>query len=325
MLSCSTRGLASLIWEKGECMLRSKIPKYLILSLSMLWILACSSTDSQIREGGTDSSHISDCRSNYRREGGLISSPIYKTWMKYDQFDLKKGFDLALKTLQSQGDRIVSINRVSGTIVAEMILGGEKKRTYPATVKFVEEKASLFIHLRLEGTWGRSVPPDLCSFYDEFGRLMKRASPAQKTQSIAPSLPKPPEQEITSPPPPVPSPPQPVAALPPPPPSVSTASPIPPVSPTSLSRGTVIWVEVNLRDGPSLNSKIIGKVFKGSPLEVYEEKNGWLRVRLENERDGWMSKRAVSENPKIPPSPGGPTRPANSLKPQTPSRLPGPM
>jgi hypothetical protein len=37
------------------------------------------------------------------KEGGLISRPVYKTWVKYDHLDFKKGFDLAIKTLQSQG------------------------------------------------------------------------------------------------------------------------------------------------------------------------------------------------------------------------------
>ena len=299
----------------------------------MLWILACSPTDSQIRKEETGSSHIRDCQSHYTREGGLISSPIYKTWMKYDQFDRKKGLDLALESLQSQGYRIISIDRVSASIVAEMILGKEKKRTYPATVKIVEEKGSLFVHLRLEGAWGRSAPTDLCSFYDGFGTLMRRASLAQKSQTLSPSLPKPPEEEKASPSPPAPtsplspppSPPKPVVALPPSPPSVSTASVSPPVSPTSLSRRAVIWIEVNLRDGPSLNSKIIGKVFKGSPLEIYEEKKGWLRVHLQNGREGWVSKKAVSEDSKMPWFPTDPSRPANSPKPQTPSKLRGPM
>ena len=36
-------------------------------------------------------------------EGGLISRPVYKTWVKYDHLEFKKGFDLAVKTLQSKG------------------------------------------------------------------------------------------------------------------------------------------------------------------------------------------------------------------------------
>ncbi len=67
---------------------RSKIPKCFILCLSMVWIFACSPTDSQIKKEETDFSHIRDCENHYRRQGDLISSPIYETWMKYDQCGL---------------------------------------------------------------------------------------------------------------------------------------------------------------------------------------------------------------------------------------------
>ncbi len=190
-------------------MLRAKIPKSFILCFSMVWIFACSPTDSQIKKEDTDSSHMRDCQNHYKSEGGLISSPIYETWMKYDQCDLKKGLDLALKTLQSQGHRIVSVDRVSGSIIAEMLLGKEKKKAYPTSIKIVEEKGSLFVHLRLEGAWGRSAPTDLCSFYDGFGMLLKRASLPQKSQPPSSSPSKSPREEKASPSPsvPVPTPP----------------------------------------------------------------------------------------------------------------------
>ncbi|MGZ3524148.1 MAG: hypothetical protein ACXU9L_05095 [Thermodesulfobacteriota bacterium] len=71
--------------------------------LSALCIFACSEIGIQSKKEGTPTGPISDCQKNCTGEGGLITRPIYKTWVKYDHLDLKNGFDLAVKTLQSQG------------------------------------------------------------------------------------------------------------------------------------------------------------------------------------------------------------------------------
>lgn len=91
-------------------------------------------------------------------------------------------------------------------------------------------------------------------------------------------------------------------------PSISEPSkPIPPsqplISPTpSLRTTTVVWEAVNLREGPGLNYKVIGSVKKGTPLSVLEDKGSWLRVRLEDGKEAWVSKAATSDAPKPPPA-----------------------
>ncbi len=97
------RNIRTSFIKKGELMLLLKIPKYFILSFSALLILACSLEDIQRKKEETISSQIPDCQKHYTKEGGLVSSPIYKTWVRYDQLDFKKGFDLAVKALQSHG------------------------------------------------------------------------------------------------------------------------------------------------------------------------------------------------------------------------------
>jgi uncharacterized protein YgiM (DUF1202 family) len=59
---------------------------------------------------------------------------------------------------------------------------------------------------------------------------------------------------------------------------------------------------VNLRQGPSMDSKIINVLKKGTKLTVLEEKAGWLRVRLEDGTEGWVAKSMTSEGtqPKSP-------------------------
>jgi hypothetical protein len=82
--------------------LKPNLRNYLLL-LSALSFLACSHLGIQSKKEGTIPAPIPDCQRNCTMEGGLISRPVYKTWVKYDHLELKKGFELAVKTLQSQG------------------------------------------------------------------------------------------------------------------------------------------------------------------------------------------------------------------------------
>ena len=83
-------------------MLAPNLRNYLLL-LSALWAFACSHASIQSNKERTISAPIPDCQRNRTREGGVISRPVYKTWVKYDHLDFKKGFEFAVKTLQSQG------------------------------------------------------------------------------------------------------------------------------------------------------------------------------------------------------------------------------
>lgn len=103
---------------------------------------------------------------------------------------------------------------------------------------------------------------------------------------------------------------------PPPPPASPTASEPPPVIPPTkplppqtvpLRTIKIVWDSVNLREGPGLNFKVIGNVKKGTPLSILEEKGSWIKVRMEDGSEAWVSKAATSEAPK--PSPVGPSKP----------------
>ncbi len=88
----------------------------------------------------------------------------------------------------------------------------------------------------------------------------------------------------------------------PPPPSPSPSKP-PEVSQPPAARTTEIALAfVNLRQGPSMDSKILTVLKKGTKLTVLEEKAGWLRVRLEDGKEGWVGKSMTSEGtqPKSP-------------------------
>jgi uncharacterized protein YgiM (DUF1202 family) len=50
-----------------------------------------------------------------------------------------------------------------------------------------------------------------------------------------------------------------------------------------------------------MNYKVIGNAKKGTSLKILEIKGDWLRVRLEDGSEAWVSKLATSEAPKPPP------------------------
>ena len=86
--------------------------------------------------------------------------------------------------------------------------------------------------------------------------------------------------------------------------------PVPPPLPTTQ----VVWDSVNLRKGPGTSYKIVGNVKKGTSLKILEVNGDWLRVRLEDGSNAWVSKLATSEAPKSSSSPSPPP-PTTSIQP----------
>jgi len=78
---------------------------------------------------------------------------------------------------------------------------------------------------------------------------------------------------------------------------------IAPAQPSSKPQGGelrivyVKWPTVSLREGPGLNFKSLVEVQKGTQLSVLENKGQWLRVGLEDGREGWIGQATVSEAP----------------------------
>ncbi len=92
-------------------------------------------------------------------------------------------------------------------------------------------------------------------------------------------------------------------------PTTGTASPsapppkTPEVSqPAAQRTAEIVPSFVNLRQGPSMDSRIIKVLKKGTQLTVLQEKAGWLRVQLEDGPEGWVAKAMTSEGVK-PKSP----------------------
>jgi len=187
-------------------------------------------------------------------------------------------------------------------ISTQMILETEQREGYPATVKIEEEGSSLIVQISLKATWGRFTSPNLCSFYDEFEKNIKQASLRAQIKQPVLSSQKVSEGVKESP-------------LPPPCPTPSSSPPpaAPKMSPPILPQGRVVWVYVNLREGAGIQYKIIGKAYMKNSFGILAENPGWLRVRLENGTEGWMSKKAVTLDSSMISSPQSfPTSPPDS-------------
>jgi len=195
-----------------------------------------------------------------------------------------------------------------------MFFETEQAEGYPATIKIVKEESSLVVHASLKATWGTFASPDLCRFYDEFGKNLKQASIRTETKQPILSSKKLPDGVIES-------------NLPSPSPPLSSSLPpvgTPKISLASLSRGKVIWAYVNLREGPGIQFKIIGRAYMKNTFEMFAENSGWLRVRLENGTVGWMSKKAT-ESLMTPSSQSPSASSDDSAKIRSSSKQPCPM
>ena len=130
-----------------------------------------------------------------------------------------------------------------------------------------------------------------------------KPTPAEQTTTEQPKKEEPAEKP--------PSKPETVSPAKPSPPPSPPPSPTPKVTPKPPLRVTkVVWTAVNLRQGPGMNYKIIGNAKKGMTLAILEVKGDWLRVRLEDGSEAWVSKAATSEAPQPPPATATPTTPS---------------
>lgn len=312
----------NLLFKRGTMKLKFLLRIYLLLFLLSTFIFACSQVVVRSQKEISEPPSIPDCQKNYIKGGNWLFGRVYKTWVKYDNLDFGKGFDAVVMIIQGKGNRIIYTDQESGTISAEMVFGAQEKITYPVDIKIVKEKTSLIIHLSSEFLNGDSDPAKFCSFYDEFETFVKGLPPAPKPKRTKISPQRPPEANKVS------------TPLIPPPMKTQKFSlesdefvkkeldkmkgeietlkkevsflktkvviQHSPQSKVPLSQAKVERTNVNLREGPGTNHKVIGNVKRGTLLTILEEKEGWLHVQLENGTIAWIFRGAISDKPKTP-------------------------
>jgi hypothetical protein len=89
----------------------------------------------------------------------------------------------------------------------------------------------------------------------------------------------------------------------------------------------VAWATVNLREGPGTNHKVIGSAKKGTRLQVFEDRGGWLRACLDDGKEVWVSKSATPDVARTssPPASSPPQNPSSSSLKRAPSKPASPM
>jgi uncharacterized protein YgiM (DUF1202 family) len=112
-------------------------------------------------------------------------------------------------------------------------------------------------------------------------------TPAAPAPASAPAAPAPPTPSPT----PAPAPaPLPVAPAP--------AAPAPaPTPPPAAPAQKVLYVKAhlaNFRDGVGTSAKILRVLRQGTRLRVLEARNDWLRVRLDDNQEGWVAESVTS-------------------------------
>ena len=63
-----------------------------------------------------------------------------------------------------------------------------------------------------------------------------------------------------------------------------------PPAPQAVEVPWIVPRTVNVRDTPSTRARTVAKATKGSRLTSFEERDGWVRVRLPDTRTGWIRK-----------------------------------
>jgi hypothetical protein len=281
-----------------------------IIIMLGLFIFSCSQLGIQSKKETPEPSTIPECKKNYTKEGIWPINRVYKTWVKYSPLDYKKGFDTAVMAVKTSGYRTISAERESGIINAEIIFVVEDRKPYPVEIKLVKEKSSLTVHLSSPSASDDSGKECFCSFYNEFEKLMKRPHPAPAAKQASP----PPKKSVE---------PEKDSSPPPPPPAVETPkASLPPPEP--LPKAQVAWATVNLREGPGMKYKVVGKVTRGTSLTLLEEKRGWCHVRLESGKEAWVSKAATAEGAKVQPASGSSPSPPSSKTPSPAPQSPKP-
>ncbi|MDR1773333.1 MAG: SH3 domain-containing protein [Clostridioides sp.] len=64
----------------------------------------------------------------------------------------------------------------------------------------------------------------------------------------------------------------------------------------AYQQATVTASVLNVRQNASINSSIIGKVYKGNEVEILDKSNGWYKIKVSKSLTGWASGQYISLN-----------------------------
>ncbi|CEO21002.1 SH3 domain-containing protein [Paraclostridium sordellii] len=68
------------------------------------------------------------------------------------------------------------------------------------------------------------------------------------------------------------------------------------VSKPILELGEITYSEVNIKKGPSKEYGTVNKVEKGTKVKILEKKNNWIKIKMEDNSEGWVPKDSIKTN-----------------------------
>ena len=252
--------------------------RYVLLLTVVFLIAGCTQTPFQLKKDSAETLSQPDCSKNYSSEMSFSGGWEYKTWARYKDVDFKKAFEAAESSTQKMGYRVIRVDRDLGRITAEKATGEHPQIVYSTDVKIEKEDRSLVVYLSTKAPQGRIDSSNLCGFYAEFEKTKSRAvaeplprvapAPLEKTREASQRTVSP---GTTS--------------------KSDSAAPPPPFAslPSAPNRtAQVNWSNVNLREGPGMNFKVVGSITKGTSVSILEEKREWLHIRIEEGKEAWI-------------------------------------
>jgi hypothetical protein len=291
---------------KGRKMGQASAHRYMLVLTLILLIAGCTQTPFQLKKDSAETLSQPDCSKNYSSEMSFAGGWEYKTWVRYIDVDFKKAFEAAESSTRKMGYRVILVDRDSGNITAEKVNGARPQIVYSMNVKIEKEAQSLVVYLSTKAPRGAIESSNLCGFYGEFEKVNSRKTAEPSRRAVPASFEKANEAS------------QPTAS-----PGTTTSkldssdlqpfSVTPPLSSAPKRTAEVKWSNVNLREGPGMNFKVVGSITKGTSLSILEEKGQWLHIRIGEGKEAWIYKSAISEDG--PRSPSQDSPPAQKPKP----------
>ncbi|MGL5693945.1 MAG: 3D domain-containing protein [Peptostreptococcaceae bacterium] len=87
------------------------------------------------------------------------------------------------------------------------------------------------------------------------------------------------------------------------------------VDAASNKTGKVTVSALNVRSGPSVKYKVIGKLKKGNKVTILKSSKGWHKVRLSNKKEGWVSDDYIKKTTSSSKPSSSSSKPSTSKKP----------
>jgi hypothetical protein len=235
-------------------------PMKLSLHTVSLLFVSCLLACTPLRGGQTYESPKGPCEINYKSEGSRMSASGIKTSsnVTFSNVPMVKVFGAATVALSESGYTVLSSDKETGVITAHFSPGKIVQATIAVQIKQVPEGTNLAIKISSGAVTG-DIPADCCEIVGKVeDNLGVRAAGSVNV----------PEKANVE----------------------SKASPASTVDSSKFCKAIKVC---NVRPEPSTKNMPIAQLKIGETAERVGQQGDWIKVRLDDGREGWVSKGLV--------------------------------